>query len=195
MAAGKALAHARQHHELGEGPELVFTMLLALAVLGLTRLVDSGGVLDVFIAGLAYNYVIDAEPRARQLAVDEAANKYAVIPLFALLGIIAPWAGWRDLGWGAVVFIIGVILARRLVFVIAMARPLGVTFGQATFMGWFGSMGVSALFYLAYARQQGALDPAFFAAVTLAVVASVVVFGVTAVPGRRFYSAHLAPAR
>lgn len=56
-------------------------------------------------------------------------------------------------------------------------------------------MGVSALFYLAYARQEGAMDPALFAAVTLAVVAGIVVFGVTAVPGRRFYSAHFAPAR
>lgn len=191
---GRALTFSRGDRELGKGPELVFTMLLALGVLGLTRLVDPDGVLAVFTAGLAYNAVIPGTPREPQIAVDEGTNKYAVIPLFALLGIIAPWHAWRDLGWAAVLFIVGVIFVRRVLFVIPLSKALGVTYGQGTFMGWFGPMGVSAIFYMAHARDEGVTDPALFAAVTLAVTASVVVFGVTASPGRRFYTAHLAPA-
>lgn len=190
-AAGWGLTLARRHHDLGHGPELVYTLLLAAGVLGVARLAETGGVLAVFVAGLAYNRVVADTPRRHQVAVDEAINKYAVLPLFLLLGAVLPWAGWRGLGVGAVIFVLGVLLLRRPPLVIALARPLGLSVPQAGFAGWFGPMGVSALFYLAHARHQGVADDRLFAAVTLAVAVSVVVFGVTATPGRRLYAARV----
>ncbi|MGB3828067.1 MAG: cation:proton antiporter [Ornithinimicrobium sp.] len=194
LLAGRGLTFARSKGELGRGPELVYTLLLALAVLGVTRLLSADGVLAVFLAGLAYNCVVPGTPREHQVAVDEGINRYAVIPLFALLGIVLPWADWRDLGWPAVVFVLGVVLLRRPGVVLLLAHRLGVGPAQGFFMGWFGPMGVSALFYLAHARDEGVTDPGLFAAVTLAVTASVVVFGLTSSPGRRWYAARLAPA-
>lgn len=187
-AAGRAFAAALAHHELGEGPELVFTLLLALAVLGVAGLVQVGGILAVFTAGLVYNAIVPSSPRAHQVAVDEGINQYAVLPLFALLGAVLPWAGWAELGWGAVLFVGAVLLLRRPGVVLLLAGSLGLRVRDAAFVGWFGPMGVSALFYLAHIRDQGVLDPRVFAAVTLAVAVSVVVFGIGAVPGRRLYA-------
>lgn len=187
-AAGAAFRAALAHHELGQGPELVFTLLLALAVLGVAGLVQVGGVLAVFTAGLVYNALVPSSPRAHQVAVDEGINRYAVLPLFALLGMVLPWSAWADLGWGAVLFLGAVLLLRRPGVVVLLAGALGLRLREAVFAGWFGPMGVSALFYLAHTRDQGVLDPRVFAAVTLAVAVSVVVFGIGAVPGRRLYA-------
>lgn len=186
--AGLGLQAADRRDDVGEGPELVYTLLLALGVLGVARTIGAAGVLAVFVAGLAYNHVVSDSPRDKQEAVDEGVNRYAVLPLFAVLGAVLPWAAWADWGWRAVAFAVLVLLVRRLPFLTVLRRPLGLQPHQAHFMGFFGPMGVSALFYLAHARHEGVHDPQLFAAVTLAVAASVVAFGFSATPVRRGYA-------
>lgn len=186
--AGRAFTAAVDRHALGEGPELVFTLLLAMAVLGVARLVEAGGVLAVFVAGLAYSRAVPSSPRTHQAALDEGINRYAVMPLVALLGLTLPWRELGELGWALVPFLVGVFVLRRPLVVAALARPLGLARHQSAFLGWFGPMGISALFYVAQARHEGVADPHVLAAVTAAVAASVVVFGVTSTPGRTAYA-------
>ncbi|WP_432487808.1 cation:proton antiporter domain-containing protein [Kineococcus sp. SYSU DK018] len=186
--AGKGLRLATRDGALGEGPKLVFTLLLAVAVLGVTRVLGGDGVLAAFVAGLAYNRLVPDSDRSPQDAVDEAVNRYAVLPLFLLLGAVLPWGGWADLGPGAIAFAVLVLLVRRLPFVLALGRPLGLRGRDAAFAGWFGPMGVSAVFYLAHSLHRGVEDPRLFAAGTLAVVASVVAFGVSASPLTLLYA-------
>lgn len=186
--AGLGLQVADRRDDVGEGPELVYTLLLAVGVLGVARTVEAAGVLAVFVAGLAYNRVVGDTPRDKQEAVDEGVNRYAVLPLFAVLGAVLPWEAWAEWGWRALAFAVLVLLVRRLPFVLLLRRPLEVARHQARFMGFFGPMGISALFYLAHARHEGVHDPELFAAVTLAVTASIVAFGVSATPLRRRYA-------
>ncbi|MBA3892046.1 MAG: hypothetical protein H0X64_16125, partial [Gemmatimonadaceae bacterium] len=72
------------------------------------------------------------------------------------------------------------VLLRRLPLILALARPLGLGPRDATFVGWFGPMGVSAVFYLSHSQEDGVSDPRLFAAGTLAVAVSVLAFGLTA---------------
>ncbi len=65
---------------------------------------------------------------------------------------------------------------------------LGLRRRGATVAGWFGPIGVSAVFYLGHSLEGGVSDPRRFAAGTLAVAASVVAFGVTGAPGRKAYA-------
>ncbi len=202
--SGWALRLARRRATLEAGPQLVFPLLLALATLGLARVLGLGGVLAVFVAGLAYNAVLgrhdgddtdddtdDEEGRERertaQNQVDEAINRYAVLPVFVLLGAVLPWQDWAAFGPAALLFVAGVLLLRRPPVVLAMARILGLRVRSAAFAGWFGPMGVSALFYLAHSRHEGVTDPQVFAAGTLAIAASVVASGLTSSPLRRLY--------
>ena len=82
-----------------------------------------------------------------------------------------------------------VLLLRRLPVLVALRRPLGLGWPDAVYLGWFGPIGVSALFYLALEAEQLGADTTVLAAGSLVVVASVVVHGVTAAPGRAGYRA------
>ena len=186
--AGWAIQTATRHRSLDHGPELVFTLLLAVAVLGIARLAGTDGVLAVFVAGLAYNRAVGKGERGPQVSIDEAVNRYAVLPLFLILGTVLPWREWAAFGPAAVAFVAAVLLLRRPPLVLALARPLGLRWRAAAFTGWFGPMGVSAIFYLAHSLEEGVSDPRLFAAGTLAVAASVVAFGVSASPGRKAYA-------
>src|SRR5512134_1542254 len=144
--------------------------------------------LAVFVAGLAYNRGVGKGERGPQESVDEAVNRYAVLPLFFVLGAVLPWREWVAFGPGAVAFLAAVLLLRRLPLVVALARPLALPRRDGIFAGWFGPMGVSAIFYLAHSLEKGVSDPRLFAAGSLAVAASVLAFGVSATPGRNAYS-------
>ena len=187
-ATAWAVRRVKATKSMAKAPELVLTLLLAVAVLGAARTAGASGVLAVFVAGLAYNVGVPGSERAPQDAIDEAVNRYAVLPLFILLGIVLPWSTWRELGWGAVAFVAGVLVLRRLPVVLAAARPARVSSRDALFMGWFGPAGVSALFYLVYSMEEGVKDPRFFGLGTLAVTASILAFGMTAAPLTRAYA-------
>ena len=189
-ATAWAVRRVTARRSMAKAPGLVLTLLLAVAVLGAARTVGASGVLAVFAAGLAYNVGVPGSERSPQDAIDEAVNRYAVLPLFILLGIILPWSTWRELGWAAVAFVAVVLFVRRLPLVLAVAGPARVRSRDALFMGWFGPAGVSALFYLTDSMEEGVADPRFFALGTLAVTASVLAFGVTAAPLTKAYAQH-----
>ncbi|WP_298805131.1 cation:proton antiporter [uncultured Pseudokineococcus sp.] len=185
--AGRLVPRADDDRTLAGGPRLVITLLLAVAVLGVARVAGADGVLAVFVAGLAYNRVVPTSDREPQSSLDEAVNRYAVLPFFLVLGVVLPWADWADLGWCAAVFAVAVLLVRRLPALLLLHRPLGLSRRDAAFAGWFGPMGVSAVFYLAYSLDEGVADPRLFAAGSLAVAVSTLAFGVTAAPATRRY--------
>ncbi|WP_159942864.1 MULTISPECIES: cation:proton antiporter [unclassified Nocardiopsis] len=187
-AAGKAMEAATRERELEEGPSLLFTLLLAVSVLGAARLIGAGGVLAVFTAGVAYNATVAKGERTPQQNVDEAVNRYLALPVFVLLGATLPWEEWVAFGWAAPAFALAVLLLRRPPLAAAFTRPLGLRPRGGAFLGWFGPMGVSALFYAAHSAHEGVRDPRLFAAVSLAVAASVVAHGVTSSPFRRLYA-------
>lgn len=192
--AARALVAVSRRRQVDHTSELLLTLFLAVAVLGLARLVDGDGVLAVFVAGVAYNAAIGPEKRSAQDAIDEAFNRFLVAPAFVLFGALLPLPAWVELGWAAVPFAVAVLVLRRPPAVFALRPVLGLSPLDAGFAGWFGPMGVSALFYLALSIDEGVGDPRLFAAGTLAVAASTVVHGLTAMPGRRWYRARTARA-
>ncbi len=186
---GRAMTYAQRHTDVDRGSSLIFTLVLAIAVLGAARVLDADGVLSVFVAGLAYNGLVAEDEVGPQNTIDEGVNRYVVLPLFLLLGVELPWSDWGALGWGVLVFPVAVLLLRRLPVLLALARPLGLRLRDAVFLGWFGPIGVSALFYLTFSREEGVSDPRLWAVGSLMVAVSTVVHGVTAAPGRWLYRA------
>jgi len=185
---GWLLRFVEARGDISTTSRMVVTLTMAVAVLGLARLVDSDGVLAVFVAGLACNAVVGRREREQQEALDDVANRYLTVPFFLLLGVVLPWSQWADLGAGALLFAPGVLLVRRPPAVLLLARVLGLRWKDAAFVGWFGPMGVSAVFYLLLSAEEGAGDPRLFAAGMLAVAVSTVAHGVTAVPARSLYA-------
>jgi NhaP-type Na+/H+ or K+/H+ antiporter len=187
-AAGRAMNRSAKRQELDSGTLFVFTIVLAVAALGIARVARTDGVLAVFVTGLAYNRVLSQGEREPEQSIDESLNRYLVLPLFFLLGVELPWREWIELGWSGVGFAVAVLLLRRLPVLLALVPVLGLRLRDGVFLGWFGPMGVSAVFYLAHAEHQGVADPRLWAVGSLAVAASTLAHGVTSAPGRRLYA-------
>jgi NhaP-type Na+/H+ or K+/H+ antiporter len=185
--AARALRVGEDHGSTEAGPRLLFTAVLAFAVLGTAGLLHSDGILAVFVAGLAYNRASTGRDRTDDLPIDEAVNRFVVLPLFLCLGAVLPWSAWSELGWRGPALVLGVLLLRRLPVVWLLRRPLRLRAADATFVGWFGPIGVSGLFYLALEAERLPLDPVVLAAGSLVVASSTVVHGVTSAPGRALY--------
>jgi sodium/hydrogen antiporter len=187
LAAGRALRWAERHREMGPAVRSLYTLVLAAFLLGLSGLLEIAGLLSVFVAGLAHNRTVTAGDRESEVSVDEAMNQYLVIPVFVLLGVVLPWDAWTELGWGGVWFVLIVLFLRRLPVVLALRRPMRATWIHTAWLGWFGPIGVAALFYLGHADEQGVTDPRLWAAGTLVIAVSTVVHGLTAGPARMLY--------
>jgi NhaP-type Na+/H+ or K+/H+ antiporter len=186
--ASVAVRWAERRDEVEHSAELLFTMVLGLFVLGAAQLLGTDAVLAVFVAGLTYNGLASKADRTAAVPVDEGINRYLVLPMFFLLGLALPWERWQELGWQSAVLVVGVLALRRLPFLLLLRRPLGLTRPDAVFLGWFGPMGVSSLFYVLLAAEEGVDDPRLFPVVTLVVAASTVVHGVTAAAGRSWHA-------
>ncbi|ADB76905.1 cation:proton antiporter [Geodermatophilus obscurus] len=184
---GRALRAGEAHGSTDPGPLALFTAVLALTVLGLSGLIHVDGVLAVFVCGLAFNGVSTGSERAADVPIDEAVNRFLVLPLFIGVGAALPWADWADLGWRGLLLAGAVLLLRRLPVLLALRRPLRLGWPDALYLGWFGPIGVSALFYLAMEAERLGAEPTVLAAGSLVVVASVVFHGATAAPGRATY--------
>ena len=190
----RALRAGEEHGSADPAPRLLFTVVLAFAVLGAAGLVHVDGILAVFVAGLAFNLVSTGSDRTDDAPIDEAVNRFLVLPLFVAIGVVLPWSAWADLGWRGPALVVGVLLLRRLPVIWLLRRPLRLGRPDAAFAGWFGPIGVSALFYLSLEAERLAVEPVVLAAGSLVVAASTVVHGVTSSPGRVLYRRATTPA-
>lgn len=194
FAGGKALRWGEKYGATDAAPALFFTVVLALGILGVSGILHVDGILAVFVGGLLFNVAGTGADRAAEVPIDEAINRFAVLPLFLLLGAALPWEAWTALGWGGIGLAVGVLLLRRLPLLLLLRRPLTLKTPDALYLGWFGPVGVSALFYLTLEAERIGIDETVLAAGTLVLVASTVAFGLTGVVGRTLYAKSAAPA-
>lgn len=163
----------------------VFTIVVALTffVLGATKLAGTDGILAVFVAGIAYNWRADPQDEAREQRVEEVFDRLFTIPVFVLFGMALPWGGWLALGWRGPALVGGVLLFRRLPMILAFRRfvpPLDRP-AASLFVGWFGPLGIAAVFYALLAMKETGTDLVWHAA-SLVVAGSVLVHGLTSTP-------------
>lgn len=186
--AGKALDWARRHGEIRNPSLLAYSIALALTALGSTRLVGTDGLLAVFAAGIAFNMVVSTDTEEREEQIDEAVNRFFVLPIFVLLGLSLPWGGWAALGWKGPVLAGLVLLLRRLPWVFLLAGRVPEMRGtqDGLFTGWFGPIGVAALYYATLAEHTIGLEEAWVVG-SLVICVSVLVHGLSAAPLTKLY--------
>ena len=189
--AGKLLDLARSRGYIAQPSYLAYTLALSLAVLGSTRLVDTDGILAVFAAGVALNMAVKTEDATQEENIQEAVNRFFVLPVFVLLGLALPWGEWVELGWKGPVLAALILLLRRLPWVLALTPLLPGASGarDGLFLGWFGPIGIAALFYATLVEHQAGLHEAWVVG-SLVISASVLVHGVSAAPLTRLYGRH-----
>lgn len=171
-----------------------FTIALAVLVLAAVKLLGSNGILAVFVAGVALNQMIGRDPIYEEYDVQQAIELLFTLLIFLLLGLAIPWQQWITLGWSGLLWALAVLLLRRLPALLALKhwiKPLR-SWNDALFVGWFGPIGVAALFYSMLAQQQTQQESVWVIS-SLLICVSVVAFGFTDTPLTKRYG-HLTPS-
>jgi NhaP-type Na+/H+ or K+/H+ antiporter len=188
IGAGWLLEAAEAHRLIDRTSILAYSLALSLTVLGVTHLLGANDILAVFTAGCGFAFAISERDRHEEERMQEAVNRFFILPIFTLLGAALPWGAWQQLGWTGLVIVAGVLLLRRLPAVWVFHRCIGPFRGAAPalFAGWFGPIGVAALFYAAQAARH-VEQPAIWPVATLMIASSTLVHGVTATPFIHLY--------
>lgn len=187
-----ALRRAKSHNWVDRESSLVYTVALALGVCGLITYVDSNEVLACFCAGVVLGG--DGSFREEELHnhFSEGIDGLLDISVFFTLGTVLPWHAWLQpndvFPIGKLFGLAALVLALRRMPAILLLRRLGLlpivkTRKEAAFVGWFGPMGIGAIYYALKAGEalpkDNILKQNLFDVVAWVVVSSVVIHGVT----------------
>ncbi|GAA6062359.1 hypothetical protein JCM10212_005701 [Sporobolomyces blumeae] len=180
-------AHKRQliDHEsfLAYGVGLTFLTLGIVGVLG------SDDVLACFIAGNSLtwsdHYRIETEEESFQDVIDTLLNT----SVFIYLGALMPWSEFGTeylTPWKLVLLALCILLFRRAPFLLLIHKgiPALPDLKQAVFAGWFGPIGVSAVYYSILAvdflpAERAVLRQIIIPVVLFIAMSSTIVHGIT----------------
>ncbi|QSZ32776.1 hypothetical protein DSL72_002355 [Monilinia vaccinii-corymbosi] len=133
---------------------LVFAITLALFIVGTCGMIGSDDVLACFIAGNVFTwddwFRLETLDDSLQPTIDMLLN----LSIFIWFGAICPWTLFSDNGiipiYRLIFLGVLILLLRRLPVVFAFHKCIHQIDGkrQAIFAGFFGPIGVSAIFYL-----------------------------------------------
>lgn len=194
--AGRALQWSEGRGFLDQPSFLSITLALTLLVLGLGSLLDTNSILGVFAAGLAFDQEVGGKERSEEDNVQEAVNILLTLPVFVFFGLVAPWSGWLALGWEGLILALLVLILRRLPAMLLLRPwlPPLRNWPIVWIMGWFGPIGVSALYYATLVYSRTGYDIAWTLG-SLIVLTSMIAHGMSATPLARLYGRREAKAR
>ncbi|WP_049928576.1 cation:proton antiporter domain-containing protein [Halopiger goleimassiliensis] len=186
--AGWIERESRTHDFLEETSLLSVTVALTFTVLGGVKLLGSDGILAAFVAGLLFNQFADAGDEADEQKVQETVLRLFTFPIFVFFGLALPVDQWVSLGWAGVALAAGVLLLRRLPMMLVFRQVVPSVEGDrdALFAGWFGPIGIAALFYATVAHRILG-DELIWTTASLVIASSVVVHGLMATPATKLY--------
>ncbi len=168
---------------------LPFSLALSLFLLAGLDYLGMNGIIGVFIGGLAFAHHITENEALKEKEVQDSMARIFTIPVFFLLGLMLPWQEWQDLGWTAVAIVTLILLFRRIPGLLILMRFLPKFRGkpgQILIMGWFGPIGVAALYYATVSHENTSFDQVWIIP-SLLVFSSTVVHGLSSVPLQKLY--------
>lgn len=195
--ARKTLKWAEGRQYIDKDNFFAFGLGLALFTLGTTGLFGSDDILACFVAGNSFTWDDYYRIRSEESDVQDILDMLLNAAVFIYIGTIIPWDYYHSAGaaigpgvttWRIVLLGLLVLLLRRPPWVIAATKaiPALTTFGEAAFAGWFGPIGVGAVFYIEVALRaipddgsRGRLRSLYEPVTLFIIFCSVLVHGVT----------------
>ncbi|MEQ9669299.1 cation:proton antiporter domain-containing protein [Coleofasciculus sp. G2-EDA-02] len=186
--AGRLLVWAEKKDLIEKKSVLAYTIALSLLALGAAKLLGSDGILAVFITGLVFDGLVNTQQRTQEERIQEAVDRFFTLPIFLLLGLVMPWQDWLQLGWKGLLLVVAVLLLRRLPAILALSpwikRLHGVS--DSLFVGWFGPIGVAALYYSHLALRLTGNHQVWVVS-SLMIFASILVHSISSTPLSQLY--------
>jgi NhaP-type Na+/H+ or K+/H+ antiporter len=133
---------------------LVFAITLALFLLGTCGLIGTDDVLACFVAGNTFTWDDWFRQETQDDSLQPTIDMLLNVTIFLWYGAAIPWAAFGDNSiiptWRLILLGLGVMILRRLPWVYAMHGWIDQIREkrQALFVGFFGPIGVSAIYYL-----------------------------------------------
>ena len=188
-AAGKFMHAANKAGLMNKKSLLPFSLALGFLLLAGLNVLKMNGIIGVFAGGLGFALSINQNEDLQEERVQESMERIFTIPVFFILGMMLPWNEWYEMGWTSIWIILAILLLRRVPAFFAVA-PLLPQFKdrkkQAMIMGWFGPIGVAALYYAIHSMEKTGFDEAWIIP-SLVVFSSTVVHGITSVPFQKLF--------
>ncbi|WP_420124300.1 cation:proton antiporter [Nakamurella sp.] len=197
---GRLLAWADRQARLATELLTVATVAIPVAAYYGSIAGHANGFVAAFVAGTAFAAAFTRPTARRPVVAPDAADEplrltewvstalgYAVWALFGVIGVAQLFLG---LSWAGVVFaVLSLTVLRMLPVAIAL---LGSRFAARTtvFLGWFGPRGLASVIFALIAVEELAMTPelrTILGAITLTVLLSVVLHGMTAAPWAQRY--------
>jgi NhaP-type Na+/H+ or K+/H+ antiporter len=153
---------------------------LAFATYGVTVLPPHGnGFIAVFVAAIVLG---NRRPDLRECFADRTEEIVEIVKLgiFAVFGALLSFRDLSHDGWAAVAVVAGTFLLARPVAVWVALAGTRVSAASRAFMAWFGPKGVATMtFSLLILSRQVAAGQRLFDVAALAVLASIILHGLT----------------
>ncbi|KAI9316984.1 Sodium/hydrogen exchanger family-domain-containing protein [Dichotomocladium elegans] len=161
LVACKILQWSERNRLIDKPSFLCFGIALALFLMSMTGFSGSDDVLACFAAGNAFSWDDWFRRETEEAHLQDVIDMTLNLTVFVYIGAIIPWRefGNQEIGltpWRLVVIAILILLFRRLPIVLALKpfMPAIRTYREAMFSGWFGPMGVGAVFLSMIAKEQ-----------------------------------------
>ncbi|KAI9313978.1 Sodium/hydrogen exchanger family-domain-containing protein [Dichotomocladium elegans] len=159
--ARKILQWSERNHLIDKPSFLCFAIALALFLMSMTGFSGSDDVLACFAAGNAFSWDDWFRQETEEAHFQDVIDMMLNLAVFAYIGAIIPWNqfGNTEIGltpWRLVIIALLILLFRRLPIVLALKpiMPAIQTYREAIFSGWFGPMGVGAVFLAMIAKEE-----------------------------------------
>ncbi len=188
--AGRGLHLAHKAGFMTKTTLISYSVALSFFLLAGLDYIGMNGILGVFTGGIAFTSQLARNEDLMQEPVQESMERIFTIPIFFLFGLILPWPEWAALGMDAIWICAGVLFLRRIPSFIIMTpfvKQFRNRYRDMMLMGWFGPIGVAAIFYALYAREQTGMEDIWIFT-SLIVFASTLVHGLTSVPLEKWYA-------
>ncbi|KAJ1818335.1 hypothetical protein LPJ75_001477 [Coemansia sp. RSA 2598] len=193
--ARKLLRWAESYDLIDKESFLAFSIGLSIFIVGCLQLIRSDDVLCCFIAGHAFTWDDWFREETKDAHFQEVLDGLINVTFFIYFGTIIPWHQFNNAEliiapWRLIVAAIMVLLLRRLPIVVLLTRltPAFRNYRQSIFAGWFGPIGVGAIFFAEIVLEEIEMEPEHYhlrsreiivPIVSFLIFSSVLVHGIT----------------
>lgn len=185
---GKLLEESAKRSWMNETFQRLSSLSIAVLAYAGAEFVHGNGFIAAFFAGMFLGTTRKIY-RERIHGFGEAFGQILVLFIFLVAGAILVPLSWPHWDWTALVYAVLSLTVIRMIPVALSLWGAGLDKGTVAFLGWFGPRGIASILYLLMAVLQ--IGPEghrqIFSVITLTVLLSIFLHGMSAVPFSRMF--------
>lgn len=185
---GKLLEAASKRGMMNETFQRLASLSIAVLAYAGAEVIHGNGFIAAFCSGMFLGTHRKIY-RERIHGFGEALAQILVLIIFLLAGVILVPLAWPYWDITSLAYALLSLTVIRMLPVAVSLRGTGLDFKTVAFLGWFGPRGIASVLYLLMAVLQigGAGHERMFAVIVLAVLISIFVHGMSAVPFSKIF--------